>query len=196
MKKNMNQVDSAYSPEQIKEAFDGLEYIKKAVQQNNITPFIIAKAALKAKKEKYFEKNGLTQKDFLGDISLNEKTLSKYEVIYKAFVIVGGYSMVSLSGRNDILNRLDKLRLKLFKTKRGKLPILKVDKDVLDEWVSRAIELPTTDFWTCFNEEFVHDNKIDDGHEHLWEKKEKYVCKECGDTTFSTPEEHEHVEGK
>ena len=185
-----------YTQEETKEAFGGLEYIRKAVQQNNTTPFIIAKAVLKAKRNKYFEKNGTTRKDFLGDISLNVKTLNKYEMIYKAFVVVGEYAIVDLSGKNDILNRLDKLRTKLFKTRKGKLPILKVEREVLEDWVSKAVELSTTDFWICFSEEFIHDNKIDDGHEHSWEKKEKYVCKQCGDTTFSPPEEHEHVEEK
>lgn len=179
-----------YTQEESREAFSGLEEIKDLIKQQSMLPFAIGQAFYTAKKGKYFKKNGLIKKDFLGDISLSEQTVNVYENIYKCFIKIGGCKVEDLATRGDILSRLRLLRPKLFTNHKGKLPELKVSQEELQNWIGRAIQLSTTDFYIEFEQMFnlLHakeDHKCD--YEEI--VKKKWKCKICGETMFHFDEE-------
>ncbi len=176
-----------YTQDEIKEAFDGLQNIKDVVQNKNVSELWLGELFYDADKFKYFKKNGLSKEEFLGDVSLNEKTINRYVNVWKAFCRVGGFIPINIAKRDGFISRLEKLRPKLFETQRNKLPVLRVKKDYMEEWVYAAVELPTTDFWIKFNQEFSQ--KANKGHKHSWKKKikKKWICEVCRETIFHKP---------
>ena len=173
-----------YTPQEVQEAFNGLEKIKDLIGKQSMLPFIIGQAFYVAKKGKYFKKNGFLKKDFLGDTSLSEQSVNVYENIYKCFILVGNCKIEELAFRGDILNRLRSLRPKLFINHKGKLPELKVSQEELQDWINKATQLSTTDFNIVFNQTFnlpkFGEHKCD--FEEIIKKK--FRCKVCGEIAF------------
>lgn len=186
MKKNKQK----YTDEEIKEAFEATNIIKEAINHKNSFALMIGMGFSEARDNGYFERLNIQEKDFLGEIGLNSKTLNLYENVYKAFVKVGGYKIQDLTKNNDIFKRLKKIRSKLFKIKREKLPELKVEKEELDEWVGKAINLSTSSFNLEFQQMFG--KKIDADHECEWNHKEHWVCSICGEKVYFDPNTNKH----
>jgi hypothetical protein len=177
-----------YSPEQIEEAFKGINEIKEIIDISKKLPITLGGKFIQAKDNEWFEKNGTDPTDFYGEIGINQKTINNYERIYKSFVVKAGYSINELTGIS-----YPKL-LKL-------IPVLFPDapKETIDEWINKAKLLSTTDFNIEFNQTFK-DKKNPEDCTHENATKHAYLtCKECGEKIWIDPvtgEKKEHWHNK
>lgn len=183
-----------FTSEEIQKAFTGIQKLRENIETSNALWLLIAEKFHEAREEKWFQKNKLKRRDFLGEMSLSPQTINNWEKVYKTFCVVGKCSIVELSKRSDILIRLIALRKKLFKPRRRMLPELMVSQEIFQDWIGKAIHLSTTDFWIEFEQTFTLKN-IPDEHRHEYEEiiKKKWKCKVCGEIIFANPlEEHSH----
>ena len=177
-----------YTEQEINEAFQGLENIKKIIKQKNSASLMFGFLLCQAKQEKWFKKNGIEEADFLGDIRVNVKTAYSYEGLYKAFCKIGEYKVMDLADVDT--SRLLKLKTCLFKSSAKGLPKLKVEKSVLEDWIIKAKELSTTDFNIEFGQAFKDKSRED--HQHEWEEKSYWTCSVCGMKVWADPISSNH----
>ena len=171
-------------------AFNGLEKIKEVIRLKNTAPLLLGQLFYKAKKEKWFKKNGLKQTDFIGDpeVAIDGQTVYGYEGLYKTFCLVGNHSIKSLGAVNP--SRLLMLKPYLFESKKGDKPKMKVSQEELNEWISSAKSLSTTDFRTLLDQKLKLKVKPEECHHH-WKEKSVWQCEVCKQKTWSQPQEGE-----
>lgn len=170
-----------------KEAFIGLEYIKKLIKDKNSAPLKIGESFYMAEEGDWFGKNGLERNDFIGDLQEKQKTIYAYEGLYKSFCVVGEKTTDDLSSVD--CSRLMKLKPYLFRSPKNELPEMLVTKEVFDEWVEKAKILSTSDFTIEFNQAF---KLTKEDHECQWEKKDYWQCPKCGAKTWADPNLNNH----
>ena len=184
------EIKKKFTEKETEEAFNGLEKIKEVVRLKNTAPLLLGQLFYKAKKEKWFKKNGLKRTDFMGDpeVAIDGQTVYGYEGLYKAYCSIGNHSIRSLSVVNP--SRLLILKPYLFESKKGEKPKLKVSQEELNEWISSAKNLSTTDFHTLVDQKLKLKVKSEECH-HKWKEQHSWQCEVCKTKTFSQPSEGE-----
>ena len=169
----------------VKDAFDGLQKIKEVIRLKNTAPLLLGQLFYKAKKEKWFKKNGLKQVDFMGDpeVAIDGQTIYGYEGLYKTFCLSGNHSIKSLGAVNP--SRLLMLKPFLFESKKGDKPKMKVSQEELNGYVSDAKNLSTTDFKIKIKQDFKNE-KVEECKHH-WKEQRSWQCEICHQKSFVQP---------